>query len=201
MILIGYSGHAFVVYSILNSMGRVVTGYCDNKEKEFNPFNLSYLGSEKSETALNFLNKNDFFISVGDNNIRKNIFDYLASKQRLPINAIHPSAIISKDSNLLSNGVMVSAGVIINPLSKIGNGVICNTGSIIEHECEIGQFSHIGPGAILCGNTHIGEKTFVGAGAVVRQGITIGNNVIIGAGSVVVKNIADNSTVMGCPAK
>ncbi len=201
MILIGYSGHAFVVYSILNSMGRVVTGYCDNKEKEFNPFNLSYLGSEKSETALNFLNKNDFFISVGDNNIRKNIFDYLASKQRLPINAIHPSAIISKDSNLLSNGVMVSAGVIINPLSKIANGVICNTGSIIEHECEIGQFSHIGPGAILCGNTHIGEKTFVGAGAVVRQGITIGNNVIIGAGSVVVKNIADNSTVMGCPAK
>ena len=131
MILIGYSGHAFVVYSILNSMGRVVTGYCDNKEKEFNPFNLSYLGSEKSETALNFLNKNDFFISVGDNNIRKNIFDYLASKQRLPINAIHPSAIISKDSNLLSNGVMVSAGVIINPLSKIANGVICNTGSII----------------------------------------------------------------------
>lgn len=201
MILIGYSGHAFVVYNILNTMGRVVTGYCDNNEKEFNPFNLSYLGSEKSETALNLLNTDDFFISVGDNNIRKNIFDYLASKQRLPINAIHPSAIISEDSHLFSNGVMVSAGVIINPLSKIANGVICNTGSIIEHECEIGQFSHIGPGAILCGNTHIGEKTFVGAGTVVRQGITIGNNVIIGAGSVVVKNIADNSTVMGCPAK
>lgn len=201
MILIGYSGHAFVVYDILNATGRIVTGYYDNKEKEFNPFNLSYLGSEKSETALDVLDTNDFFISIGDNNIRKNIFGYLASKQLLPINAIHPSAIISKDSNLLSNGIMVSAGVIINPVSKIANGVICNTGCIIEHECEIGQFSHIGPGAILCGNTHIGEKTFVGAGAVVRQGITIGNNVIIGAGSVVVKNIPDNSTVMGCPAK
>ncbi|MEO8962600.1 MAG: acetyltransferase [Ginsengibacter sp.] len=201
MILIGYSGHALVVYSILNALGQVVTGYYDNREKEFNPYNLSYLGSEKSETALKVLNTNDFFISVGDNNIRKNIYDYLASKQRLPINAIHPSAIVSKDSHLFSNGVMISAGVIINPLSKIADGVICNTGCIIEHECVIGNFSHIGPGAVLCGNTHIGEKTFVGAGAVIRQGIIIGSNVIIGAGSVVVKNVPDNSTIMGCPAK
>lgn len=201
MILIGYGGHSFVAYGILNAEGKLVTGYFDNEKKEFNPFDLQYLGSEKSDEALNFLNSNDFFISVGDNNIRKHIYDYLASKQRLPINAIHPSAIISKDSHLISKGVMISAGVIINPLTKIDDGVICNTGCIIEHECIIGPFAHIGPGAILCGNTKIGEKTFVGAGAVIRHGITIGNNVIIGAGSVVVKNIADNTTVMGCPAK
>lgn len=200
MILIGYGGHAFVAYGILNADGKLVTGYFDNEKKEFNPFNLQYLGSEKSETALNILNTNDFFISVGDNDIRKNIYDYLACKQRLPVNAVHPSAIISKDSPLISKGVMISAGVIINPLTKIADGVICNTGCIIEHECVIGPFSHIGPGAVLCGNTKIGQKTFIGARAVIRQGITIGDNAMIGAGSVVVKNVPDNVTVMGCPA-
>lgn len=201
MVLIGYGGHAFVAYSIFNAAGKSVTGYFDNEKKEYNPLNLLYLGSEKSENALNILKTNDFFISVGDNNIRKNIYDYLASKQRLPANAVHPSSIISKDSPLISKGVMISAGVIINPLTRIADGVICNTGCIIEHECVIGPFSHIGPGAILCGNTKIGKKTFIGAGAVIRQGITIGDNAMVGAGSVVVKNIPDNTTVIGCPAR
>ena len=41
----------------------------------------------------------------------------------------------------------------------------------------------------------------IGAGAIVIGGITVGNNVIIGAGSVVVKDIPDNATVVGNPAR
>ena len=52
MILIGYSGHAFVVYGILQSAGKQVTGYCDVEEKEYNPYNLVYEGSETSVEAL-----------------------------------------------------------------------------------------------------------------------------------------------------
>lgn len=39
------------------------------------------------------------------------------------------------------------------------------------------------------------------AGAIVIGGITIGNNVTIGAGSVVTKDIPDNMTVVGNPAR
>jgi sugar O-acyltransferase (sialic acid O-acetyltransferase NeuD family) len=96
---------------------------------------------------------------------------------------------------------MIAANVTINPLAKIGRGAICNTGCVIEHECEVDEFAHIGPGAVLCGNVKIGQQTFVGANAVIRQGITVGKNVMIGAGAVVVKNVPDNTTVIGVPAK
>jgi sugar O-acyltransferase (sialic acid O-acetyltransferase NeuD family) len=201
IILIGYSGHAYIAYSILKSASKVVFAYCDNGIKESNPFSLDYLGSENSESALLALQKNDFFISIGDNHIRRKIYASLALKNIFPVNAIHTSAVICSTAIIAAKGVMVSAGVIINSLSKIGNGVICNTGCIIEHECVIGDFAHIAPGALLCGNVTIGENSFIGAGAVVVQGITIGKNVIIGAGSIVVKNIPDNSTAYGNPAQ
>ncbi len=201
MIIIGYSGHAFVVYAILSAAGKKVIGYCDESIKEKNPFNLSYFGSETSETAISKLSSHSFFISIGNNKIRSKVYYDLHKKGLLPVNAVHPSAIIDTTVKIQSNGTMIAAGVIINPLVTIGNGVICNTGCVIEHECVVEDFAHIGPGAILCGNVHVGQYTFIGAGAVVKQGIKIGSNVIVGAGAVVVKNINDGVVVKGCPAR
>lgn len=201
MILIGYSGHAFVVYGILNAAGKKLTGYCDMEEKAFNPFGLTYFGKETSETALQALRQNDFFIAIGDNAIRNKIYEQLAKKDLLPVNAVHPSSVIDPSVVIAEHGVMIAANATLNPLAKIGTGVICNTGCIIEHECVVEAFAHIGPGAVLCGNVQVGSQTFVGANAVIRQGIRIGKNVMIGAGAVVVKDVPDNTTVVGVPAK
>ncbi len=199
--VIGYAGHAYVVCGILQSNNITVTAYCDTEEKECNPFNLAYLGTEFSEKALDTLAKGNFFIAIGNNIIRKKIFESLAEKKILSTNAIHTSAIISPTVSIAANAVMVSAGVIINPLAKISTGVICNTACIIEHECIVKNFAHIGPGAVLCGNVTVGENTFVGAGAIIRQGITIGENVMVGAGAVVVKNVPNNAIIKGNPAR
>ena len=201
MIVIGYSGHAFVVCGIIIATGKKLTGYCDTEEKQYNPFSLPYFGKEGSDAAIAAFKENDFFIAIGDNSIREKIQHTLAGKNFYPTNVIHPSAVIDATATIVTQGVMIAAGVIINPLAKIGTGTICNTGCIIEHECVIGNFTHIAPGAVLCGTVKVGNNSFVGANAVVRQGVTIGNNVMIGAGAVVLKNVPDNVTVIGVPAK
>ncbi len=201
MVLIGYSGHAFVVYGIITAAGKKVTGYCDNEEKQYNPFSLSYLGKENSDTAQEAFFKNGFFIAIGDNGIREKIYHLLAAKNLYPGNAVHPSAVVDASATIAAHGVMVAANAVINPLATIGTGVICNTGCIIEHECEVGNFAHIAPGAVLCGNVKVGYKSFIGANAVIKQGVTIGNNVMVGAGAVVVRNVPDNVTVTGVPAQ
>jgi len=201
MIVIGYSGHAYVACSILKAAGRNVTAYCDQEEKSNNPFGLQYLGTESSAAALQALQSHPFFIAIGNNGIRKKVYGTLRDKGVLPLNAIHPSAVICPSANIAANGVMIAAGALIQPLAYIGNGVICNTGSIIEHECRVGDFAHIGPGTVLCGNVTVGENSFIGAGAVVRQGIRIGSNCIIGAGAVVIKDVPEAATVFGVPAR
>ena len=201
MILIGYSGHAFVVAGILLASGKKITGYCDFMPKGYNPFQLAWFGDESSAEGIEKIKANDFFIAVGNNGIRKKIYHQLAGIQRYPVNAIHPAAIIDQSSKIGEAGTMISSGVCINPLAEISVGAICNTGCIIEHECRVGAFAHIGPGAILCGNVTVGDESFIGAGAVIRQGITIGRNVVIGAGAVVIKNVGDNQMMIGNPSR
>ena len=200
MIIIGYSGHAFVVCGILKAAGQPLSGYCDKEEKKLNPYGLPYFGTEFSEPALAAMKKNGCFIAIGDNLLRDTIYEQLSLKGIRSFNAIHPSAVVDPLAQVAAGGVMIAANVSINPLAKIGMGVICNTGCIIEHECVVEDFAHIGPGAVLCGNVRVGRRSFVGANAVIRQGITIGDNATIGAGAVVVKNVPNNVTVVGVPA-
>jgi sugar O-acyltransferase (sialic acid O-acetyltransferase NeuD family) len=196
--IIGYSGHAYVIIDIFLNAGRLVTAYCDAEEKTRNPYHLQYLGRESE--VFNKLKKFDFFACIGHNGIRQKVHLQMAELLHNPINAIHPSAVISS-SVKMQDGIMIAANATINPLAELGRGVICNTSSSIDHECLIGDFAHIGPGAVLCGNVIVGKGTFVGANAVIRQGITIGNNVMIGAGAVIVKDLPDNVVVVGNPQK
>jgi acetyltransferase-like isoleucine patch superfamily enzyme len=59
----------------------------------------------------------------------------------------------------------------------------------------------VAPHATVAGGVEIGECTWIGAGAVVKQYIKIGANCMIGAGAVVVKDVPDNTTVAGVPAR
>ena len=46
-IIIGYSGHAYVVCDILLKNGVKIIGYCEGEEKAYNPFKVPYLGPEE----------------------------------------------------------------------------------------------------------------------------------------------------------
>lgn len=199
--LIGYSGHAFVAYETFFSQGQIITAYTDRDEKSLNPYALKWLGDENNPEVIEELRSYNYFISIGDNLLRRKVSLKLIQELGTnPESALHKSAIISQ-SIRSGYGNMFAPRVVINPQVQIGNGVILNTGCIIEHECIIGDYAHIAPGAILCGNVSVGENSFIGAGSVIKQGIKIGKNVIIGAGAVIIRDIDDNKKIVGNPQR
>jgi len=201
IILVGYSGHAFVVADCIARSEYEIIGYCDTVEKIENPFNFTYLGKETEEKLFSFFENHLLFLSIGDNRIREKIYLKLTERIKARFcNVIDLSATISSLTKI-GEAVFIAPNVSINALASIGNGVICNTGAIIEHECKIDDFAHIAPGATLAGNVTIGKRTFIGANAVVKQGIIIGDDVTVGAGSVIIKNISDGKTVVGNPQR
>ncbi|ARS36177.1 acetyltransferase [Pontibacter actiniarum] len=201
IVLIGYSGHAFVVADTVEMLGGEIVGYCDKVEAKRNPYSLVYLGDEQDATTVSKLTALEarFIVSIGNNSARRNLTKQLTEQGIHSISVIHPSAFISKLSTV-GQGSFVSAGAIVNPMASIGMGAIINTSAVVEHECLVGDYAHIAPGAVLAGNVSIGEGSFIGANAVVKQGTSIGKNVVIGAGAVVVKDVPDNLILVGNPA-
>ncbi|AFD09296.1 acetyltransferase [Solitalea canadensis] len=200
VILVGYSGHAYVVADILLQSGVKIKGYVDRIEKDFNPFKLNYLGTDNLDNREDDFVTSRFIVAIGDNSIRGRISNSFKQKGVQLTNAVHPSAIISNKASL-GSGLMIMPSVVVNAFAQIGDGVILNSNCTVEHECVVGSYVHVAPGAILAGNVTIGDYTFIGAGAVVKQGIRIGKNVVIGAGCVVLKDVGDNQTVVGNPGR
>ena len=199
-ILIGYSGHGYVVAEAALESGINIMGYSDKDELEKNPFNIEYLGFENSEDFIGWDLEASFIIGIGDNIIRQKIAEVVISKGKKLQTVISKSASVSGTAKI-GKGVFVNRSAAVNALAEIGDNVILNTGCIIEHECVLGNAVHIAPGAVLAGNVKVGERSFIGANSVVKQGVTIGRNVTIGAGSVVVRDIPDNEIWVGNPAK
>lgn len=200
VVLIGYSGHAYVAAEVIQLAGFQLAGYLEKNKMNLNPYDLEYFGNESDENVMRVLEHHLFFPAIGSNSIRRKIVETLEKSGYHFINAIHPKANISPKV-FIDGGTLVCQGANINPLAKIGKGVIINTAAIVEHECVIGDFVHIAPGAVLAGNVTIGKGSFIGANAVIKQGVSMGENVIIGAGAVVLKDVPDNVSCVGNPAK
>jgi sugar O-acyltransferase (sialic acid O-acetyltransferase NeuD family) len=113
---------------------------------------------------------------------------------------IHPTAFVSAHSSI-GAGTVVIAGACINVGVRTGEACIINTGATIDHDCVLADAVHVCPGAHIAGHVEIGTHTWFGIGAVARQGIRIGANAMIGAGSVVIRDLPDDVTVAGNPAR
>lgn len=190
IVLVGYSGHGFVIADACHTMGQTILGYYELEEVEENPFNLPYLGNENFENEK--IKNQSYIVGVGDNKIRQKLINRLG-QQKL-VNVKHKNSIISSFAQL-GKGVFINASAIINANTTIGDGVICNTACIVEHDCTIQSCAHIAPGAKLGGNVNIGKNVLVGIGAIILPGVTIGDDSIIGAGSIITKDIPKNHVV------
>lgn len=196
IILIGAGGHGLVLADIAKLNGYNQIYFIDDAENK--KYKYPILG--KTKEAHKYIDIYDFFISIGDNQIRQTVFDYITDIGGRIVNLIHPNAVIAEDC-LLDNGIAVMANVVINSSSTIKKGSIINTSSSIDHENEIGEFVHISPGCHLAGQVKIGSLSWLGIGSIVSNGISIYQNVIVGANSTVIKDINQSGVYIGTPTR
>lgn len=200
----GASGFALVVADIIRLRGEFeIAGYLDdiNPQRKGEKFADSVIlgGREELERLLREGIKN---IVLGFSDCKGRLRGTALLKplgfSLLP--AIHPNAVIAADARF-EDGVMVGAGVVIDPGVRVGEGCVINRGAFIGHGSTLEAYVNISPGVNVGGNIHIGKRTFVGIGSTIVNKLKIGKYVVIGAGSLVLKDLPDNVTAYGSPAK
>lgn len=194
LIIIGASGHGKVVADIaaLNGYDKIV--FLDDNDKLNSCGDYPVVGKS---TDIDLYN-GDVFVAIGNASIRQKIMETI-DLARIPV-LIHPNATVATDSRI-GKGTVVMAGAIINPAAQIGEGCIINTASSVDHDCDIESYTHVSVGAHVAGTVKVGKRTWIGAGAIVSNNVNICDDCMIGAGAVVVKDILEEGTYVGVPAR
>lgn len=114
-------------------------------------------------------------------------------------------------ARLISQLARFFTGIEIHPGAKIGKGFFIDHGMgvVIGETTEVGDNVTLFQGVTLggtgkdTGKRHptLGDNVIVGSGAKVLGPIKIGKNVKIGANAVVLKEVPENATAVGIPAK
>ncbi|MFC4768239.1 acetyltransferase [Effusibacillus consociatus] len=204
VIVLGGGGHAKVLLDTLLIQNISVLGFTDPKPEVVlnHVLGIQFLGNDDvvgdyHPDSLGLVN------GLGSLRVpvaRKRLFDQFKDRGYSFASVIHPSAVIARDV-VLSEGIQIMAGAVIQPGSSIGKNTIINTKASVDHDCVIGEHAHLAPGVTLSGGVHVGDGVHIGTGATVIQGVRIGNNSIIGAGALVLKEVPEGVTVVGVPAK
>lgn len=196
----GASGHAKVVIDIIEKQGQYDIAFLiddDTFLKDTEIYGYRVLGG-REELLARSVRKG--VVAIGSNRARCHVAAWLVDNGFELVTAVHPSAQLARGV-VIGRGTVVMAEVAVNSDATIGNNVIINTRAGIDHDCAVGNGVHIAPGAVLCGTVTVGDGCFICAGATVIPNLTIGKNVTVGAGSTVIRDLPDNVTVVGSPAK
>ena len=143
-----------------------------------------------------------FVCAVGSSKTRKKIIENIEkiSPNVKYATLIDPSVEKSEFVNI-GEGTIICAHTILTVNIEIGSHVIINLDCTVGHDAVLKDFVTLYPSVNLSGATAIGYCSELGTGMQIIQGKTVGDNSIIGAGAVVVKDIPDNCTAVGSPAK
>lgn len=203
LVIIGAGGFAREVAYLIEEINRnklewdllgFIDDNKDNLNKELN--GIKVLGT--TEDLNNFSEDIYSVIAIGNGKVREKIVKKLKNRKFAIL--IAPSIKISK-TNEIGEGSIICDGNLLTVNIKIGKHNILNLDCTLGHDAVLEDYVTVLPSVNISGNTNIKKGTTLGTGTKIIQGINIGRNVIVGAGTVVIRDVEDDVTIVGNPAR
>lgn len=198
----GAGGHGAVVAHVAQRTGAFEIGgfWDDDKTRRGEQYcGLTIMGGlERILRRTKDLEIKYIILAIGDNSVREQLAKSLPAVHFPRI--IDPTAVVSKGVKI-GVGTVVMPGAVLEPFAHIGRHCIVNNHAVVGHNVSVGDFCHVGGGAIVSGQCTVGRGTLIGINACIIQNLHIGQYCRIGAGAVVLKNLPDNTTALGNPAR
>jgi sugar O-acyltransferase (sialic acid O-acetyltransferase NeuD family) len=113
---------------------------------------------------------------------------------------IHPLAWVGKWVKV-GEGSTLYPGCMLTTDIQVGRFVLLNVGTKLGHDTVAEDFVTLAPAATVSGNVRIGTGCDLGTNCSVNQKLQLGQWSIVGAGAAVVRDVPENVTMVGVPAR
>ena len=160
--------------------------------------NLPVLGGSAVLTARS--GEMDVALGIGNASSRRALVQRIRADTRTFPVLVHPS-VPYFDRVTMGEGTQVHAGTILTIDIVLGAFVILNRHVDVSHDCAVSDWATLAPAVTLAGGVQVGEGAIIGARATCIPFVRVGAWSTIGAGAVVTRNIPDNVTAVGIPAR
>jgi UDP-perosamine 4-acetyltransferase len=205
LVVVGAGGHARSILEAVRAAGEHEAVACTDPRPELAGKDLDgvpIVGDDSRLAELLESGAGAACIGLGgaaNNRPRMALFDrILGAGFELPA-IIHPAAIVASNARI-GRGCVVLAAAVVGPGASLADNVVVNTGAVVEHDCIIEAHVHVATGALLGGEVVCERLSHIGIGASVLNGLRIGAGAVVGGGSAVIRDVAPETTVVGCPA-
>ena len=141
-----------------------------------------------------------WIVAVGDCSVRYDVASRLDAMGAQFASAIHPTVLISKTARL-GRGLYLAGYSNVRQDSWIGDWCIVESGVMVGANAQLGAACLIGGGSQLTGGASTGDRTLIASGVVLGLEIAVGADCVIGANAAVIRDVPDNCTAYGVPAR
>lgn len=162
IIIIGAGGHGKVVAEAIQKQGKYnLLGFCDDSFIA----GTMVIDTYKVICSVSQLANMDFdcfIVAIGNNSIRKKIFETL-KEQYTTATIIHPFTDISKYAEV-AEGSVILPGAIIAQGAYIGENCIIGSNVHVDHDTRIGEHSYIRNGSSIGSNATLAPESLTNTG-------------------------------------
>ncbi|MBR1431793.1 acetyltransferase [Ruminococcus sp.] len=206
LIIIGASGFGREVAWLVERINQKdstwnLLGFIDDNDDIQSDVTNGYKVLGKTESIVSY--EDTYFVcAVGASKTREKIIDKIkAIKSDIKFATLIDPSVELSEFVQIGEGSIICAHTILTVNIEIGSHVIINLDCTIGHDAVLKDYVTLYPSVNVSGATKIGHCSELGTGMQIIQGKTVGDYSIVGAGAVVVKDIPDNCTAVGSPAK
>lgn len=139
--------------------------------------------------------------AIGSAQVRKKVIKKISQYENVKFATLIDPSVLMSSSVKIGEGSIVCAGNILTVDVSVGKHVIINLDCTIGHDAILEDYVTLYPSVNVSGCSHLKSGVEMGTGAQIIQGKTILEDSIIGAGAVVVRDLPENCTAVGAPAK
>lgn len=111
----------------------------------------------------------------------------------------HLGGVIIEKGVLILSGAQILAGD--TRATVIGKGSMVGPGAIVGHNNVVGENSMISGFSCVCGHCNIENNVYIAPGATVINRSNLGKGSKVGLGAIAMRNVEENTTVLGNPAR